>query len=186
MDDRMIIDLFLARDESAITETEKAYGISLRRFSERILGSFEDAEEVANDCYLSSWRLIPPNKPYDYFRQFLMRIVRHLSFDRLRVMKAEKRSAEITELTREMEECLPGNGSTEEAVEEKLLRETLNAWLLGLSPEHRAFFVRRYYFAESIREIASKTGASESRIKTALHRTRSALRDYLEEEGYLI
>ena len=90
MDDRSIINLYLKRDESAVEETAKSYGAMLRRFAARILGSLEDAEETANDTYLECWNRIPPNAPYDYFRQFLLKITRHLSFDRLRAAKAEK------------------------------------------------------------------------------------------------
>ena len=186
MDDRMIIDLYLARDESAISETASAYGSALQRLSERILMNHEDAEEVTNDTYLSCWKLIPPNKPYEYFRQFLMKIARHLSFDRLRASGAEKRSAEFTELTKEMEECLPGKTYAESHMEEEFLKEILNSWLQTLSADRRAFFVRRYFFAESIREIAEKTGASESRVKVSLYRARAALKEVLEKEGYQI
>ena len=186
MDDRSIINLYLARDESAVRETEKAYGTALRRFSERILDSFEDAEEVVNDTCLECWNRIPPNEPYDYFRAFLLKIARHLSSDRLRRAAAEKRSAEIVELTEEMAQCLPSQGTTEDAVDEKLLREALNRWLSGLSAEKRVFFVRRYFLAQSIREIAAISGASESKVKVSLYRTREALREYLEKEGYVI
>lgn len=186
MDEREIIDLYLARDESAISRTKEAYEAPLLALSGRILGNPEDAEEVANDTYFECWNRIPPNRPYGYLRQFLLKIARHLSFDRLRAMNAKKRSAEITELTREMEECLPSGGTTEEIVEEKLLRETLNGWLRTLSSEKRAFFIRRYYLMESIREIAEVSGVKESRVKAALYRTREALRGFLEKEGYRI
>ena len=186
MDDRSIINLYLKRDESAVEETAKSYGAMLRRFAERILGSFEDAEETANDTYLTCWNRIPPSEPYDYFRQFLLKITRHLSFDRLRAAKAEKRSAEIVALTEEMAECLPGNEDTESLVAEKLLREDLNRWLLTLSADKRSFFVRRYFLLESIREIAAGTGASESLIKVSLHRARKSLKEFLKQEGYQI
>ena len=90
MDDRSIINLYLARDDQAIAETEKAYGALLVRFSERILENREDAEEVENDTLIQCWNRIPPNTPYEYFRAFLLKIARHLSFDLLRTMKAQK------------------------------------------------------------------------------------------------
>ncbi len=186
MDERAIIDLYLDRDETAIKETKEVYEAPILRLSERILGNREDAEEVANDSYLECWNRIPPNKPYGYFRPFLMKIARHLSFDRLRAMVAEKRNAEMTELTREMEECLPSRGTTEDLVEGKLLQEALNGWLRTQSPEKRAFFIRRYFFAESIREIADRTGTNENRVKVTLYRLREALRIFLEKEGYRI
>ena len=184
MDDRSIINLYLARDDQAIAETEKAYGALLVRFSERILENREDAEEVENDTLIQCWNRIPPNTPYEYFRAFLLKIARHLSFDRLRTMKAQKRNVEIVELTREMEECLPSGGTTEDEAEGNLLREALNRWLRNLAPDKRAFFIRRSFFAESIRGIAEATGAKESRVKVTLYRTREALRTFLEKEGY--
>ncbi|MBR6404620.1 MAG: RNA polymerase sigma factor [Lachnospiraceae bacterium] len=186
MEDRLIINLYLARDERAIIETEKVYGEEILRFAERILKSREDAEEIENDTFLSCWNRIPPNKPYDYFRAFLYKIARHLSFDRLRIAGAKKRDAEIVELSEEMAMCLPSQGNTEDAVEEKLLRETMNRWLLTLPADKRVFFIRRYYLLEGIRQIAEEYGVSESRVKASLYRTREALRKYLIKEGYAI
>ena len=186
MDERAIIDLYLDRDENAIAQTREQYEAALLALSSRILGNPEDAEETANDTYFECWNRIPPNKPYGYLRPFVLKIARHLSFDRLRARNAGKRSAEITELTREMEECLPSHGTTEDLIDGKLLFEAVNGWLRGLSAEKRVFFIRRYFFAESIREIADRTGAKESRVKVTLYRTREALREFLEKEGYEI
>ena len=82
--------------------------------------------------------------------------------------------------------CLPSQGNTEDAVEEKLLRETMNRWLLTLPADKRVFFIRRYYLLEGIRQIAEEYGVSESRVKASLYRTREALRKYLIKEGYAI
>ena len=63
MDDILIVDLFLKRDESALKETQSKYGKKLLRISENILKNLSEAEECENDTYLAAWKSIPPNSP---------------------------------------------------------------------------------------------------------------------------
>ena len=63
------------------------------------------------------------------------------------------------------------------------LGEALNRFLRGLGEEPRRFFLRRYWYAESIREVAQACGVSESKVKMSLHRTRKKLREFLQKEG---
>jgi RNA polymerase sigma-70 factor (ECF subfamily) len=186
MDDRSIINLYLARDDQAIAETEKAYGAMLVRFSERILENCEDAEEVENDTLIQCWNRIPPNTPYEYFRAFLLKIARHLSFDRLRTMKAQKRNVEIVELTQEMAECLPGPENVESRLEAQELRRILSDFLAGCPQEQRAVFLRRYWYFDSIAEIGRLFGYREEKVKSILFRMRKALKKRLEKEGYTV
>ena len=63
MDDTKIIELFWARKEDAIAETDAAYGKKLRILANRILGSREDAEESVSDTYMKTWETVPPQRP---------------------------------------------------------------------------------------------------------------------------
>ncbi len=84
MDDSQIVELYLSRDESAISQTSQKYGTKLRRIALNILSDTETSEECENDAYLQTWNLIPPNEPRAYLFAFVGKIVRHLAIDRLR------------------------------------------------------------------------------------------------------
>lgn len=69
-------------------------------------------------------------------------------------------------------------------MEEKELVDALNRFLKGLSKEQRVVFVRRYWYMDSIAEIAKRCACSENRIKSMLFRERSRLKEYLRKEGF--
>ena len=81
MEEKAIIELYLARREEAITQTQKQYGRRLRRISDGIVDDAQTAEECENDTYLQAWNRIPPSQPYGYLFPFLARIIRHISID---------------------------------------------------------------------------------------------------------
>ena len=83
MTDQKIIDLYFARDEKAILETERAHGAFCMGVAMSILNNRMDAEECVNDTYLKAWNTIPPTIPR-CLRAFLARIVRNQSIDRYR------------------------------------------------------------------------------------------------------
>lgn len=181
MEDAKIIELFWARKEAAIAETAAAYGSRLQRLSVNIVESYEDAKECVNDTYLKAWNTIPPQRP-TYFFAYLAKICRYLSFGKLDKMNAKKRKAEIVELSAEMELCIPDK-RMEDKLEGEEIGRLLNRFLGNLSEENRLLFMRRYWYTDSIQEIADRFGFTESKVKVSLHRTRTKLRNYLESEG---
>ena len=185
MDDSGIVDLYLARDESAIIETQRKYGQRLSRIACNILDSAESAEECENDTYLEAWNRIPPHEPRTYLFSFLGKITRHLAIDRCRKNTSLKRQALFCELTAEMEECIPGRSSAEEAVDAKALKHSIDAYLSGLSVPQQNVFVRRYWFFDSIADIARQYGFSQSKVKSILFRTRKKLCNMLREEDLI-
>ncbi len=185
MDDSEIVELYLKRDESAISNTQEKYGQKLRLIANGILNDMKIAEECENDTYLSAWNLIPPNEPRTYLFAFLGRIIRHISIDRYRKNNSLKRTAAFCELTQEMEQCIPSNNSVEDSFDANLLSKAINDFLGSLSQEQCNVFVRRYWFFDSINEICSRYGMSHSKVKTMLFRLRKSLREYLEKEGYI-
>ena len=186
MEDNEIVDLYLKKDQSAISYTAEKYGSKLRRIANGILDDIDLAEECENDAYLKAWELIPPNEPRTYLFSFLGKIVRHLAIDVCRKKTALKRNALFCELTKEMEECIPGERGVEEAIDVALLSREIDAFLGTLSEEQRNIFIRRYYFFDTVSEISGRYGFSQSKVKTALFRVREGLREHLEKEGYEI
>lgn len=183
MEDNKIIELYFKRDESAVSQTKECYGERLKALSFRILQNREDAEECENDTYMKAWSSIPPQRPQHFFA-YLARICRNTALNMLEKQNAEKRSAVIVELSGELSECLPDNGSAEQAAENEL-GDMISRFLRNVSKESRIIFVRRYFLSEAITDISKALGISESKIKSSLFRTRNKLRDYLSKEEYL-
>lgn len=184
MEDKKIIDLYWARNEDAIAETDAAYGRPLHTLADRILRSPEDAQESVNDTYFKAWETIPPQRP-NYFFAYLAKICRHFALGKLDWKNAAKRKAEVVELTREMELCIPDE-SRDRELERKEMGRLLNGFLAGLSVESRRIFLRRYWYVDTVAEIAQRYSISESKVKTQLHRTRKKLSDYLAKEGIAV
>ena len=184
MDDAKIIDLFWARNEAAIQETDKAYGRKLHVLANKILNNREDAEESVSDTYMKTWEIIPPQRP-KYYYAFLASVCRHLSFHKVDWKLAAKRNAEVVTLTQEMEMCIPDT-SRDRELEEKELGRIMNAFLESLPKDTRLIFLRRYWHVDTIAEIAARYGMTESKVKMQLSRTRAKLQTYLESEGIYV
>ena len=182
MEDGQIIDLYWNRDQQAIRETEGKYGALLNRIAWNLLHSREDAEECVSDTYLRAWNAIPPTRPA-FLRTWLGRVTRNLSLDRWKRREAEKRGGGAELLLGELEDCLPAPGGPERTVEDQELAELLNGFLRGISREGRAMFLRRYWYGESVAEVAAALRCGEGKVKSSLFRTRKALAAYLEKEG---
>ena len=184
MEDGKILDLYFQRDEEAIRQTEAAHGHKLYTLAYGILNLREDAEESVSDTYLKAWESIPPTRP-TYFYAYLAKICRFICFGKLDWKNAAKRKAEIVELTAEMELCIP-ELSREWPLEAQELGRLLNEFLGTLNEESRRIFMRRYWYADSVAQIAQRFGLGESKVKTRLFRARNQLRSFLEKEGYTL
>ncbi|MBR4780612.1 MAG: RNA polymerase sigma factor [Lachnospiraceae bacterium] len=185
MEDSLIIDLYIQRNEEAIQQTSYKYGKRIKDIISRILSSHETIEECENDTYLETWNRIPPNEPRDYFLAFISAIARHISIDRFRKDNSKGRQAEIYDLSSEIEEIIPSEIDVEKEVEGKLLISAINKYLIGLPKYKRMIFVRRYFYMDSITEISMECRYSNSKVKSILLRLRRDLAEYLSKEyGY--
>ena len=186
MTDGEIVAALLARDESALDELREKYGGKLCAIAFGILGDRETAEECVNDAYFAAWNAVPPHEPTEYLPAFLAKLVRSAAINRIKAGAAAKRSAEFTELSKELESCLPSPYSTETEVESRELMRAVSSFLRGISTEKRAVFVRRYWYMEPVKTIALNCGMTQSKVKSMLFRVRNELRQYLEKEGHLL
>lgn len=184
MEDEAIVTLYWQRDESAIRETQQKYGRYLAKIAFQILASREDSEESVNDTYLKAWHSMPPHRP-GVLATYLGRITRQRSIDLFREKHREKRGGSEYALSlTELEDCVSGGDVTGEQVDETLLAEAIEAYLLGLTREVRTAFLERYYYLDPVAEIAARRGFSEGKTKSILYRARLGLRNYLEKEGF--
>ena len=181
MDDSKIIDLYFARKEDAIKHTDETYGRRLYHLAENIGKNGQDAEESGSDTYMKAWDTIPPQRPQHFFA-YLAKICRNFALKRLDWKTAGKRKAEIVSLTEEMEMCIPDQ-SRDREMEAKELGMILDRFLRTLTPENQMVFLRRYWYADTIAEIAARYGISESAVQMRLIRTKTKLAQYLAKEG---
>ena len=181
MDDTAIIELFWAKNQDAIAETDKAYGRRLHGIAQRIVLVREDAQECVSDTYYKAWETIPPTRPQHLFA-YLAKICRNAALGMLDWKNAVKRKAEVVSLTTEMESCIP-DSRRDAVLEEKELGRILSSFLRTLSTENRMIFLRRYWYVDTVAEIADRYGLTEGAVMTRLSRTRSKLANYLAKEG---
>ena len=185
MEDSKILGLFFERSEQAIEELDRKHGPAVRRTAANILKDRLDVEECVSDTYLRTWNSIPPQAP-DPLASYVCRIAHNLAVDRYHANTAQKRNSSYDLVLEELEECIPSGMSVETELEAKELGAAINRFLGSLSKEDRFLFVRRYWYADPVRELAAMTGGSPNRISVRLFRLREKLRKTLIKEGLLV
>ena len=186
MTDEKIVDLYWRRDESAITETQLKYEKYLTKVAYNILYDLEDSRESVNDTYLRAWKAIPPHKP-QVLSTFLAKITRRVSIDMVRRRTRNKRvPSEYTSSLAELEECIADSHTPEKQIDGYLLEGAINQFLRTLPVETRNLFIGRYFYMDSLKEVAGYCGMTEAKAKTLLYRTRLKLKEYLEKEGFYL
>ena len=180
MEDKRIIELFFARSEAALVESEKKYGKYLRYIALSVIDDERDCEEIENDTYLRAWNSIPPENPIS-LKGYLAAICRNLAINRYKSKKAQKRGESELALE-ELAECLPDQSSPDLA-ERFALREAIESFLRSLDRRDRIIFLQRYFYNCPIRDIAQRHSMKESAVTMLLFRTRQRLKDKLTKEG---
>ncbi len=183
MDDKLIVEMFLRRNEEALSQTEQKYGRYCMYVANNILLSKEDSEECVNDTYLRTWNSIPPTIP-DNLKAFLGKITRNLALDMYDKNHAKKRNDAIELVFDELSECISDTSSSDCAmVDELALKKALNEFLGSLDTKKRLIFMQRYWYLSSVKDIAITCRLSENNVKITLMRLRSKFKKYLEKEG---
>lgn len=186
MEDEKIIELYWKRDEEALKQTNLKYGSFCYYIANNILNDEEDSKECVNDTWFKTWMVIPPKRP-EFFQAFLGKITKNLSLDRYRKRRASKRGGGTMDVIYgELEECIAAVGTQDAQTDSIVITDTVRRFLSDLSHDARIIFVRRYWYADSVGQIAQRYGMSESKIKSSLMRSRNKLKVFLEEEGILI
>ncbi len=186
MEDDEIVELFWNRSEQALSETRSKYYRYCYCIAYGILRCSEDADECVNDSLVNAWNAIPPARPA-VFRTFLGKITRNISLNVLEKMNTQKRgNCQISLALSELDECVSCSYyETQENIEDGIITQVINTFLENLRPEQQKVFVRRYWYASSIEEIASDYNLSQSKVKSILFRLRKKLRKEMEKEGIL-
>lgn len=185
LEDSAIINLFFERSEQAIEALDKTYGSTVRKTAANILSDRLDVEECVNDTYLGCWNSIPPHRP-DPLVSFVCRIARNQAVSRLRSQRAARRNSGLDLVLEELEEILPSDRDVEAEYMAKELASAVNRFLRDLDYGDRYLFVRRYWYADSLKDIAAAMHRRENQISVRLFRLREKLRNTLKKEGFLV
>ena len=181
MEDERIIDLYWARDQQAVLETEQKYGRLFWSIARNIVPIREDAEECVSDTYLAAWNSMPEQRP-QVLCAFLCRITRNLALKKHAYNQAQKRNTAKTIPLDELYETV-GKDVIQESWDAMHLAETISAMLRLQSDEARNIFLRRYWFCDSVKDLAKRFGVSESKVKSSLMRTRNRLKEQINKQG---
>lgn len=185
MEDQQIVALYWQRDQLAIEQTERKYGSYLTKVAYNILRDLEDCAESVNDTYMAAWNAMPPHSPQSLCA-FLSKLTRRISIDLLRKKQSAKRGGGEYEMSlEELSQCLPGGNDPEAEANGRALARSIECFLRDIPEKNRNAFIGRYFYMDPVKEVARYCGLTESNTKVLLHRTRTALREYLEKEGFL-
>ena len=185
MTDAEIIDLFFERSEQAITELAKKHGGAVSRIAYNILGHVQDTEECVNDTWMGTWNAIPPSRPSP-LRSFVCRIARNLATKKYHANTAEKRDSQYDVALDELAECIPDRSNVEDTYGAKELATAINSFLDTLDFLDKFVFMRRYWYSDSLTDIAEMSGLRYKTVSVRLSRIKGRLKQYLMKEGLLV
>ena len=183
MEDKQIVELYWARSETAISETEKKYGRYCHYIAYQILCNDADAEEIVNDTYLKTWNTVPPMRP-DPLKPYVGTISRQLALNRYEAQNTQKRGGQAPLVLEELSECIPDTDGGGDIGESVALSDALTRFLWALPERTRNIFVRRYFYMSPVAEIAEDFAMKESNVTMHLLRTRRKLEQFLKKEGF--
>lgn len=181
MDDNQILEQLWKRLETALDALAAKYGRQLHRTAINILSDNEDAEEAVNDTYLAIWNSVPPERP-NPLAGYIHRICRNISLKKLRFQRAHKRNNSYRVSLDELTGIIPDN-TLEDVLDARELGRAIDRFLDTLSSANRRIFLRRYWFGDSLQELARQEKLSVNALTVRLSRLRSQLKSYLYKEG---
>jgi len=185
VDDSRIIELYFQRKEQAISAASVKYGSYCAKIASNILRDPRDAEEAVSDAMMDAWNAIPPANPRS-LKAYVAALTRRRSLDRYDALTAQKRGGGQVEVAlEELGECASIQDPQKE-MEASELAAHIASFLRGIPVLDRRVFVCRYWYFDSIGDIAEQFGFTQSKVKSMLHRTRGKLRKYLEKEGIAV
>lgn len=183
LDDASIIEMLWQRKEDALTELQKNYEKLCFYIAGNILTQKEDQEECVNSAYMDVWSSIPPNRP-DNLKTYLCKLVKNCALNKIKYNTAAKRNSEFTVSLNELAECIPDGNSIEDRLSNEELGKNISVFLRSQPEKYRKVFVRRYWYSDTLEDIAELYDMNTKTVATYLFRVRKKLKAYLQKEGY--
>lgn len=184
VEDSEIIDLLWHRAEGAVDALAAKFGRRLLTTAMNILGDPRDAEEAVNDTYLAIWNAIPPEHPIPLCA-YVYKVGKNSALRLFRSRTAQKRNSAYDLSLEELSQVLPA-GTLEDQIDSLALGQAIDRFLDTLTPNDRTLFLRRYWFGDSVSQLAVQRFTTANSLSVRLHRIRQRLKDYLNEEGFWI
>jgi RNA polymerase sigma-70 factor (ECF subfamily) len=177
-----------AGDQRAFAALVEPYRRELHVHCYRMLGSFEDAEDLVQETFLRAWRSREGFRGRSSFRAWLYRIATNASLDALerrpRPASTHASPAELPWLQPYPDRLLEGIAPSDDEPDAVVVeRETIElAFLVAiqhLPPRQRAVVILRDVLGWSAKETAALLETSTASVNSALQRARGALREHL-------
>jgi RNA polymerase sigma-70 factor (ECF subfamily) len=184
LNDASIIKLLFERNEKAVEELKHSYENLCFYIAGNILSQKEDQEECVNSAYMDVWSSIPPNKP-DNLKTYLCKLVKNCALNRKKYNTAAKRNHNFSVSLDELSECIPDGKSIEQSISDEQLGRAISDFLRDQPEKYRKVFVRRYWYSETVEDIAAFYNMNSKTVATYLFRVRKKLKAFLQKEGYI-
>jgi RNA polymerase sigma-70 factor (ECF subfamily) len=174
-----------AGDEGAFSNLVERYRRELQVHCYRMLGSYEESEDLTQETFLRAWRKRRSFQGRSTFRAWLYRIATNACLDALakrpRRVSAESELPWLQPYPDHLLEGIPATDEEPDAVVAS--KETIElAFLVAiqhLSPKQRAVLILRDVLGWSAKDSAALLDTSVASVNSALQRARATLKRHL-------
>lgn len=167
-------------DADAFEQLVIAYRDQVFRLALRMCGNEADADEAAQEAFLSAWKALPNFRGDSRFSTWLYQLTSHAAIDLLRREKRQIAAEDITEVS----VSDPGPSPQQQA-ERSETRQAVRDAMGKLSPEYRQIVVLRFLQELSYEEIGAVLKLPPGTVKSRLNRAKAQLKDILSKNGNL-
>ena len=167
-------------DADAFEQLVVAYRDQVFRLALRMCGSETDADEVAQEAFLSAWKALPNFRGESQFSTWLYQLTTHAAIDLMRREKRQIAADDITEVS-----AADPAPSPQQQAEQSEQREIVRDAILQLAPEQREVVVLRFMEELSYEEIGAVLKLPSGTVKSRLNRAKAQLKEILSKSGNL-
>ncbi|MBE7178054.1 MAG: sigma-70 family RNA polymerase sigma factor [Mucilaginibacter polytrichastri] len=178
LSDTDLIRETLANNQAAYAELIKRHQRFVFTLALRLTKTREDAEEVAQDCFVKAYRSLAAFQQSSKFSTWLYSIVYTTAMSFLRKKKIDTTSIDDEE-THVQLESRAGDYSVP-TVDQKIRNKYLQQAIAMLLPDDAAIITLFYQGEQSLEEIAAEMNMAANTVKVKLHRARHRLKEKLE------
>ena len=178
------VDAARQGDQSAFEQLVKLYEKRVLALTTRMCKNPADAEEAAQEAFLSAWQGLPFFRGDASFSTWLYRLASNACVDLLRREGRRQSAAGPSLNDEEVQLEVPDTApSPQEQAERSELRQQIEAGLQALTPDHRQVLILREMHQLSYDEIAQTLELDVGTVKSRISRGRKQLRNFLLRSG---